>query len=153
MPAISNIELYEQPDKHILSVRTTLSFDQYPNTAKLAFDSIQEYLSKNHILPAGEPFVCYHNTDLKNLDVELGIPVSRPATDCDSIKAGIIPAHKSVSALSLGAYEQTDSLLYEMLDWISIHGYKQTGGIYHIYLNKDDRRQEELLTRIVIPVT
>ena len=153
MPIISKIELFEQPVKHTLSVRTTIPFHCFPATAQEVYCSILEHLGRRNNYPAGEPFVCYHNTDLENLDVEMGFPVSELVSGYDNIHSNLIPAQKTVSGLFLGAYEQTDLLLFEMLNWITEHGYNQQGKIYHYYLNNEDRDPNELLTRIVIPIT
>ncbi len=152
MSIISKINLLEQPKQHVLSIRITINFNDFPNTAKLAYDNITEYAECNNILLSGGPFVCYHNTDLDNLDVEMGFPVARPISGMGNIVGHTIPVQKSVSGIFLGPYTDTDPLMMEIIKWIADHGYEQQGQIYNYYLNDDDRPAAELLTQIIVPI-
>jgi effector-binding domain-containing protein len=153
MPIISEINLFEQPVQHVLAVRTIIKFADYPKIAEQTFKKILEYLALNCVSVSGGPYVCYHNTDLENLDVELGFPVSKPIeTDSSEIFGYTIPIRKVVSGIYLGAYEETDPLMMEIFKWLVEHNYKQQGGIYHYYLNNDKRPKNELLTEIAIPI-
>jgi effector-binding domain-containing protein len=152
MAIISEISLIEQPEQHVLSIRTNIPFCEYPNTAKQAYKRIMEYASLNGLLFSDGPFVCYHNADLENLDVEMGFPVAKPVSGNHDIVGYTIPVQKAVSGIFLGAYEETDSLMYEMMLWITKHGYEQQGRVFNYYLNEDSREVNELLTQIVIPI-
>ncbi|KUO71248.1 MAG: transcriptional regulator [Clostridia bacterium BRH_c25] len=152
MAVISKINLLEQQEQHVLSIRTIIDFDNYPETAKQAYGKIMAYAAQNNLLLSGSPFVCYHNTDLKNLDVEMGFPVAKPVPENGDIVGHTIPVRKAVSGIFLGAYEDTDPLMFEIMQWIAAHGYEQQGTIYNYYLNDDDRNTSELLTQIVVPV-
>lgn len=152
MATISKINLIEQPEQHVLSIRTTIHFNNYTNTAKETYAVIMEYAVCNGILLSGGPFVGYHNVDLENLDIEMGFPVAKPILGNDVIKGYTIPARKVVSGIFLGAYEDTDPLMYEIMQWIEEHGYEQQGVIYNYYLNDDNRNVNELLTQIVVPI-
>lgn len=85
MAIISKISLFEQPEQHVLSILTTIHFNDYPNTAKQAYGVIMEYAAYNGLLLSGGPFACYHNADLENLDVEVGFPVAKPVLGNDYI--------------------------------------------------------------------
>jgi effector-binding domain-containing protein len=152
MAIISKINLLEQPEQHVLSIRTTIHFNDYPDTAKPAYGIIMEYAACNSLLLSGGPFVCYHNADLENLDVEMGFPVAKPILGNDDIVGYTIPVQKAVSGIFLGAYEDTDPLMVEIIQWIIEHGYEQQGKIYNYYLNDDNRNASELLTQIVVPI-
>ncbi len=76
MAIISKINLLEQPKQHVLSIRVTMHLNDYQNIEKKAYGKIMEYCFGNNILLPGGPFVWYHNTDLENLDVEMGFPVA-----------------------------------------------------------------------------
>lgn len=152
MPIISKINLYEQAEQYVLSVRTTINFNDYPKTAEQTYSKIMEYATQNNLLLSDGPFVCYHNADLENLDVEMGFPVSKLMPGNGEIIGHVIPSQKVVSGIFLGAYEESDSLMMKMMEWIAEHGYTQQGKIYNYYLNDEDRPASELLTRISIPV-
>lgn len=153
MPIISKINLYEQTAHYVLSVRTTINFIDYPKTAAQAYTKIMEYATQNNLLLSDGPFVCYRNADLENLDVEMGFPVPRLIPGNGEITCHAIPAQKVASGIFLGAYEESDPLMMNIMQWIEGHDYKQQGEIYHYYLNDENRPSNELLTRISIPVT
>jgi effector-binding domain-containing protein len=111
-----------------------------------------DYAQDNGLLLSGGPFVCYHNTDLKSLDVEMGFPIAKPVLGTDDIAGYSIPVQKAVSGIFLGAYEDTDPLMLAIINWIVEHGYEQQGRIYNYYLNDADRSASELLTQIVVPI-
>lgn len=152
MSTISKINLIEQPEQHVLSIRTTINFNDYPKTAEKAYRVIIEYAESKGLLFSSGPFVCYHNADLENLEVEMGFPIAKPVAGNDDIYGYTIPAQKAVSGIFLGAYEETDPLMFEIMQWIVEHGYEQQGKIYNYYLNDSDRNTSELLTQIVVPI-
>ncbi len=152
MAIISKINLLEQPEQYVLSIRTTIHFNDYPNTAKEAYEKIMKYAELNGLLLSGGPYVCYHNADLENLDVEMGFPVAKPVLGNDDIAGYTIPVQEAVTSIFLGAYEDTDPLMYEIMQWIKKHGYEQQGKIYNYYLNDEDHNANELLTQIVVPI-
>ncbi|WP_198135362.1 hypothetical protein [Alkaliphilus metalliredigens] len=45
MSIISKINLLEQPEQYVLSIRTTIHFNDYPNTAKEAYKKIMKIVS------------------------------------------------------------------------------------------------------------
>lgn len=152
MASISKINLVEQAEQHVLSIRTLINFNEYPDTAMQAYSKVMEYAKSKDLLFSGVPFVCYHNADLEHLDVEMGFPVAKPIPGKDDIAGYTIPVQKAVSGLFLGAYEASDPLMFEIMNWIKEHGYEQQGEIYNYYLNDTDRSIEELLTQIVVPI-
>ncbi len=152
MATISKISLLEQPEQHVLSIRTTIHFDHYPNTAKQAYEKIMAYAEGNGLLFSSGPFVCYHNADLENLDVEMGFPIAKPISGDDDIVGYTIPVQKVVSGIFLGAYEDTDPLMIQIIQWIEAHGYEQQGTIFNYYMNDDQRDASQLLTQIVVPI-
>lgn len=152
MAIISKINLFGQPEQYVLSIRTNINFNDYPNTAEESYKQIMKYVELNGLLLSGGPFVCYHNADLENLDVEIGFPVAKPVLGNNEIVGYTIPVQKVVSGISLGPYEEDDPLMIEIINWIKEHGYEQQGKIYNYYLNDEVRNANELLTQIVVPI-
>jgi effector-binding domain-containing protein len=152
MAILSKINLYEQPEQHVLSIRKTIRFNDFPNIAKQVYEQIDEYTRQKNLLFSDCPFVCYHNSDLENLDVEMGFPVAKPVSGYGEIGGHTFPVQKVVSGIFLGAYEETDPLMLEILQWITTNGYEQLGSIFNYYLNDGDRPASEQLTKIVIPI-
>ncbi len=152
MATVSNITLIEQAERHVLSVRQTIHFDDFSAVAGVAYQTIGKYAKEGGILFSGCPFVCYHNADLEQLDVELGFPVATPIKGQGAITGYTIPIQKAVSGIFLGPYTKTDPLMMDIFAWIAQTGYEPRGEIYHYYLNDETRPTTELLTQIVVTI-
>ncbi len=153
MTRISTITLTEQPEQHVLTIRTTIDFmKDFEGFCEQAYSKIIDYLNQIDILLGGEPFVCFHNTDLENLDVEVGFPVAKYVDGIDEIKATILPSQKVVSAIDLGPYEKQDPTLEEIFAWIEKNHHEVKNKIYYYYLNDTKRSSSDFLTRMVVPV-
>jgi len=152
MGIIAKINLYEQPEQYVLTIRNMINFNDYPIVAGQAYQKIMDYAAKEELLLSGGPFVCYHNVDLEHLDVEMGFPIAKKVIGADDIVGNTIPAQKVVSGIFLGPYGDSDRLMEEMMQWIKEHNLEQKEQIYHYYLNDGDRPESEFLTRIVIPI-
>lgn len=152
MATISKINIFEQSEQHVLSIRSTIHFDSYQKTTEQAYRKIKEFAEHRELLFSGCPFACFHNANLENLDVEMGFPIAKSITGNGEILERIIPAQKAVSGIFLGAYEDTDPLMIEIIQWIKENDYEQQGEIYYYYLNDESRPACELLTQIVVPI-
>ncbi len=153
MARISNITLTQQPELHTLTIRKSINFiTEFSDFAGQSFDKITKYLENINVLLGGEPIVCFHNMDLKNLDVEVGFPTAILVSGKDEMTAQTIHSQKVVSAIDLGAYEKQDPTLEEIFVWIQENGYEMQGKIYYQYLNDTNRPENEFLTKMIIPV-
>ena len=124
----------------------------FSDFAGYTFDKVTKYLDCLSELPGGAPIVCFHNMDLENLDVEIGFPVAKPLSGKDDIIANTLPSRKTVSAIDLGPYEKQDPTLEELFAWIQSNGYEMQGDIYYQYLNDTERSENELLTKMILPI-
>jgi effector-binding domain-containing protein len=153
MARISGITLIQQPSFHALTIRKTINFMiEFSEFAGYSFDKVLKYLDSLNELPGGAPIVCFHNMGLENLDVEIGFPVAKPLSGKDDIAANTLPSQKIVSAIDLGPYEKQDPTLEEIFAWIQSNGYEMKGEIYYQYLNDTERSENELITKMILPI-
>jgi effector-binding domain-containing protein len=153
MSRISNITLVQKPVFYTLTTRKTINFMlEFSNFAEYSFNKITNYLHGMNELPSDAPIVCFHNMDLENLDVEIGFPVATSLCGKDDIIANTIPSQKVVTAIDLGAYEKQDPTLEDLFSWIQSNGYEMQGKIYYQYLNDTERPENELLTKMFLPI-
>jgi len=82
----------------------------------------------------------------------MGFSIAKPVLGNEVIVGYTIPVQRAVSGIFLGAYEDTDPLMIEILQWIKEYGYEQQGKIYNYYLNDEVRDVSELLTQILVPI-
>ena len=143
MGTISKINLIEQAEQYVLSIRKIIRFEEFPQIAEQCYAKIGQFALQNDLLFSGCPFVCYHNVDLENLDTEIGFPVARPIQGNGEIVGRSIPAEKVVTGLFQGAFEETDPLMMDILQWINEHGYEAQGRIINYFLNEEDRLADQ----------
>ena len=146
-------EVKEQTTQPTLVIRTRVSVQDLPQTLGEAYGAIAQYLGELGEQPAGPPFVAYHNMDMQNLDVEIGIPVSRKLADRDDIQAGEIPGGKAATCLYVGPYAEIELAYTALSEWMKDNGYKATGVAYEMYLNDpEETPPQELQTQIAFPL-
>ena len=82
-----------------------------------AFPELFGWAFENGVVPAGPPFLRYHEVDRAGepLDVEAGVPVERPPEGANGrTRAGALPAGRYLTAVHLGPY--TSDALPDLLD-------------------------------------
>lgn len=152
MPRISNIEILKQGEQHILSVRTRVPMSRLPETIGENYAKMAAYLSNLNEYLSDVPFVAYRNRDPEDLDVETGFPVSSPLPGREEIRPGVIAAGKKIFCLYMGAYSRIEPVYEEMLRWIEEQRLEAEGVFYEYYYNDPDSAEEDLLTKVIIPV-
>ena len=101
-----NCEKLERKAEPVVSIRTKTSIQQLPQLLGESYMKIIQYLGEQGETPAGAPFVGYFNLDMQNLDVEIGIPVSKELPEKDDIKVSEIPAGNYASCIYTGPYDK-----------------------------------------------
>ncbi|QGG48331.1 GyrI-like domain-containing protein [Heliorestis convoluta] len=118
-----------------------------------AYEAIFQHLLEIGEKPAGIPFGAYYNMDMDNLDIEIGVPVSKQFSGKGDIQASEIPASHQVSYLYKGPYKDSASVYEAMQKWTMENAYSPTGVVYEFYYNSPlEVPESELLTKIVFLV-
>ena len=152
MPRVTDIMLMQEMSQPTLVVRTHAAVQDLPQVIGQSYGLIAQYLAELGELAAGVPFVCYHNLDMQNLDVEIGFPVPAALPAKGSVQPSRIPAGPTVSCIHRGPYAAMAPVYEEMTEWIDKNGLAATNIVYECYLNSPEFSEDELLTRIVMPV-
>jgi effector-binding domain-containing protein len=120
-----------------------------PDIFSRGFSEITEYLKEFKQQAAGHHFAKYYNLDLRDLDVEFGIPVSSRFSGRDNIHASETPEGKCVTCLHVGPYEEVDLAYHALTEWIKNNGYEAKGLAYEVYLNdRQNTPKQKLETQI-----
>ena len=145
--------LHEQGPQPTLTIRTRASVKNLPRVMGEAYGAIAQYLGELGEQPAGPPFCAYYNTDLKDLDVEMGFAVDRELAGKGEIQAGELPVGMMASCLFTGPYVEMEPAYEALATWIEENGMQATGVAYEFYLNDPNEvPPEELKTQIVFPL-
>lgn len=148
-----DIELKEKQSQFVSYIRTRISQDRLPRVIGESYMKIANYMCSLGEQPMGVPYTAYYNLDMQDLDVEMGIPVSKVLPESEEIKAREIEAGRVVSTMYKGPYSEMEATYVEIFKWIKENGYHPTGVSYEYYHNSpQDVSESELLTEIVIPI-
>lgn len=148
-----DIKLHEQNSQPVLSIRTRTSLQQLPNLIGQSYERIDKYMKEINVKPSDAPFTAYYNLSMDDMDVEIGFPISGAVPGKDDITYHEFPPSKVVTAMYKGSYSGMEKTYEGIFKWIKEEGYTPTGVYFEYYYNSPDEVPEnELLTKIVIPV-
>ena len=146
-------ELIERSAQPTLSIRTRAAVQDIPKVLGPAYGKIMQHIGELGGTPGGAPFVAYYNTDMQNLDMEIGFPVLSALPGRAEVQAGQIPAGKAASCLYTGPYNEIASAYNDLSAWITAHDLHPTGVAYEFYLNDPEHTAPaELQTLILFPL-
>jgi effector-binding domain-containing protein len=90
---------------------------------------------------------------MRDLDVEIGFPVSGSLPGKGEIQPGEIPGGQAATTLHVGSYEELGPAYEALAQWIDDNGYEAIGVAYEMYLTDPaETPAEELKTQIVFPL-
>lgn len=146
-------ELKEEAARPVLTVHTHSAVQNLGQTSGAIYSQLWQYLGEVREQPAGAPYICYHNMDMQNLDIEVGIPVSRSLPERGEIKPGKFPGGKFATCMYTGPYTGIGSAYDALTQWVNEKGYEPTGDTYERYLNDPGQTPpDKLLTQILYPL-
>lgn len=152
MPKMSDIAVLKQIEQPTLTIRTKTNVQNLPRLIGESYGKIVLYLKELGETMTDMPFVCYHNLDMQNLDVEIGFSVSKVLPEKENIKPGCIPEGYVAFCMYRGPYSEMETLYNEMVRWIDENGYQAVGTSYEYYFNGSGFPESELLTKVVMPI-
>jgi effector-binding domain-containing protein len=146
-------ELIDRPAQPVLSIRVRSAVQDLPTILGRSYGALGRYLGRLGQQPTGAPFVAYYNTDMQNLDLEIGFPVAKKLLGKDDIQAGEIPGGKAAACLHTGPYDKMEPAYQAIAQWMKAKGYEGTGVCYEMYLNDPQQTPPDALqTQIVFPI-
>jgi effector-binding domain-containing protein len=91
------------------------------------------YLHRQGGLPTGSGFVRYYQISDEQLDMEMGVLLSQPVAETDSIQVGELPGGLVAMARHIGPYNNLGKVYTAMQTWIEEQGYAIAGAPWEIY--------------------
>lgn len=152
MPRVTSIDLIEQPEQPVIFLRTRTSLEDLPRLIGQSYAMMGNFLRESKQAPSDVPYVAYHNMDMADLDVEIGFPMAAPVMPPEGICRGVIPAGLFATCIFRGAHRDIEPAYHDMTSWIAQNGFAITGPCRESYYNGPEFPEEELLTRILLPV-
>lgn len=127
-------QITARPRQPTLVVRTRVRVEDLPRIMGPAYGAIASYLHSLGVAPTGPPFALYHNTDMQNLEVEIGFPVSRAVPGRDTLTPSSLAAGEYAHCVHTGPYAGVGAAYAALSAWVSAHGLVP-GPALEVYLN------------------
>ncbi len=136
-----------------VTIKSRVNVEDLPDVFASSFESLVEYLEEIDEDIAGPPFAIYYNVEMEDLDVEMGLPVTRDIPGKGNITSREIAIEKAASTIHTGPYEEIESAYLALAEWMNDNGHEPEGASYEFYLNDPGTTApEDLQTVIFIPV-
>jgi effector-binding domain-containing protein len=138
----------------IVSIRGRRPADDVPAFIQGAFKDLFGRLRLLAVVPAGPPFVIYHEFAVDGIDAEVSVPIDRPISAAGRMVSRILPAMTVAGTVHLGSYEALSAAYAAVSGWIRDHGSEAAGPMQERYLNGpgDDVAASAYRTEVEIPV-
>lgn len=142
----------EQPAQPTLCVKTRTSAARIAEVLGQAFSDLINAVSAQGAAVSGLPYVAYRNMNLSDLDLEIGVPVSKPLAGRGRIEPGELPGGIWASTLHIGPYAGVGPA------WNELHGYLRAQGKvaapvgYEFYFDPPETPPEHTRTRVAFPL-
>lgn len=134
-------------------VKTRAPQSELPKLIGESYGKITARMNEFGAMAAGAPYLAYFNSDMEDLQVEIGIPTGVYVPDTEEIVMSEIPEGDYLSAIFTGPYDQLMDAYGEMTVYMTEHKIQVTGGVYESYLNDPaDTAPEALMTEIIFSI-
>lgn len=142
----------EQPAQPTLCVKTRTPAACIGEVLGQAFHDLNSAVTAQGATVSGLPYVAYRNLNLSDLDLEIGVPVSKPLAALGRIEPGELPGGVWASTLHIGPYDGVGPA------WNELHGYLRAQGKvaapvgYEFYFDAPETPPERTRTRVAFPL-
>lgn len=143
-------QVTEEAKIEVLCIHTRSSVETLPMVLGQCYGELMTYMQVHGVGMKGAPYVAYYNMDMNDLDIEVGVAVSKPAEGNERIKSETLPEGRYISTLHVGPYKKIEPAYRALMSYMEEHNLKATGVAYEFYLNDpQDTLEENLETKVL----
>ena len=143
------------PEKTIVYLQGTGTWDQAYETLVEALRTVHEYIDRRGLKPDGDAMMIYTDANDTGFDYRAAVPVMGPFDNPPKgdIAVGTSPAGKAYKFVHRGAYDGMDNL-YEAITYFFDEKNLETGDVYIERYVTDPRTtpEDELVIEVIFPV-
>ena len=147
------MEVRSETEQPTLAIRVVTGVEKLPEVMGTSFGEIFHFLLQHGQEPAGPPYALYHNMDMENLDLEIGVPFAGTLKGEGHIVNSTIPGGRSAVVEHLGPYETIEATYNKLMAFVAEQNLEPASYMYEFYLNDPDEvAPEEIRTEVHIPL-
>ena len=141
----------ESSHRHVLFQHFVVTQEDLPATISTSFPALYARISQAGVIPAGPPFVIYHNMAAP-WDIDVCAPVATPLAPAPGFDVKELRASRVVSLLHVGPFDKIGAA-YEAVDsYIKAQSLTPAGPPREIYLSPPGTPAERIQTVIEWPI-
>lgn len=147
-----DVQLAQTEALNILSIRATLSAEDYDSGYEKHFGKLYEKIASNRLTPLGTPMTIYHSSeyDPSGNDTEFAIPVQEAVTGTRDF-----PGSFCAKSILQGPYPELSSVYARIREWMEEEGYAIANAPYEVYVTNPHHASvpEDIVTEVYFPIT
>lgn len=143
------------PERTIIAIKGHSKWDDAFATLVDAFKSLDEYLDKHGIKPAGPAMTIYTETDDMGFSFQAGFPIAAAPADTPKgdISVGPAPSGKAFKFVHRGSYDAMDSTYEAITNYLDDKHLEAQGPFIEEYITDPvTTNPESLVVNIFVPV-
>jgi len=143
--------LGESSHRHVLFQHFVVEQEDLPATIGKSFGALYGRIGQAGVIPAGPPFVIYHNMAAP-WEIDVCAPVATPLAPAPDFEVTELPATRVVSLLHIGPYDTMGTAHAAVDAYIKAQSLTPAGPPREIYLSPPSTPASETRTVIEWPI-
>ncbi|HEX5509741.1 MAG TPA: GyrI-like domain-containing protein [Pseudolabrys sp.] len=142
-------------EKTIIYVKGSASWDNALPALVSAFKTLNQYLQKQGIAPAGAPMTIYTSTDDKGFAFDAALPIAQAPKEppTGNIAVGKSPAGKALKFVHRGSYDAMDSTYEAIANYLDDKQLEAKNLFIEEYLSDLEKSDpDHLVVNVYVPV-
>jgi effector-binding domain-containing protein len=136
VPRVDSRPGYQVLDREaqpVASIRLKVRPADLSATLTVVYPEIMGHLNAEGAQIAGPPFSRYHAMGGDEIDLEAGLPVTKPIAEKGRIKNGVLPGGKTVIGWHIGPYDKLKVAHEALQAHLAAEKLKSRGGPWEVY--------------------
>ncbi len=140
-------------DQPAMILRTHTPISTLPAVIGDGYGKISAFIAREGLQPCRYPYVVYHNMDMNDLDVEMGIPVEATLPGDGQVVGSLFRGGPAATCFYTGPYAGLAEAYGAIDQWVESEEFELAGVAYELYYNDPAvTPPEELQTLIAYPL-
>jgi effector-binding domain-containing protein len=147
-------EITTVPERHVALIRATVKHDDIGTTMAAILPEVFAFLEEQEVSITGPPFSRFVAHAQDEVVLEAGFPVGAVFESGERVKAGTLPAGKTVTAWHNGPYEGLAAAHEALSKWLQEQGLAANGSRWEVYWTNPGTQpdQTKWRTQLFCPV-
>ncbi len=150
-PAHELVRLQETP---VASIRRQVDVQNIGMALGEILSQVMTYVTSEGIQITSAPFARYHSFSAAVVDLEAGVPVTRPIEGNETVRPGTLPGGRVLSAWHVGPFDTLTRTHQRLEAWMKEQGLESAGASWELYWTDPGMEPDpsKWRTQILMPV-